>query len=124
MASGGPREVLLLEQCDDLRDVLCEVLGARGYHVFAYASLAEALQAPARALHAVLVAVNGYLREPHDDLDAVLRERNHIGAPIVALVSGNTAISLPGVTLSLRKPVDEEQLCAALERCAQGAAQG
>lgn len=123
MASGGPREVLLLEQCDDLREVLCEVLGARGYQVFAYASLAEALNAPARPLHAVLVAVNGFLREPHDDLEAMLRERRHAGAPIVALVSGNTAMQLPGVTLSLRKPVDEEQLCAALERCSRSAAQ-
>ena len=118
MASSTTREVLLLEGCDDLREVLCEVLGARGYRVLAYPSIVEAVQAPAKALHAVLVAVNGYLREPHDDLEEVLRQRRNAGAPIVALVSGGSPLQLPGVALSLRKPVDEEQLCAALERCA------
>lgn len=117
MASPAPREVLLLEECDDLREVLCEVLGARGYHVLPCASLAEALQAPARALHAVLVAVNGYLRDPKDTLEPILRVHRRAGAPVVALVNGVGALPLQGVAFALQKPVDEEQLCAALERC-------
>ena len=121
MDSTAPRAVLLVEECDDLREILCEVLGARGYHVLAYASLAEALQVPARALHAILLAVNGHLRTPAEDVTTVLRNARVPTAPVVALVSGQAPSQLPGVALSLHKPVDEEQLCAALERCSQHA---
>ena len=118
MDSTAPREVLLVEECDDLREILCEVLGARGYHVRGFASLADALQAPARALHAILLAMNGCIPAPRQDLEAALRDAQVPDAPVVALVSGQTPAQLTGVTLALRKPVDEEQLCAALERCA------
>ncbi len=121
MASTALRELLLVEECDDLREVLCEVLGARGYHVLPFATLDEALRGPSRALHAILVAVNGYLQQPDEALEAVLQRPRDARAPIVALVSGTTQVRLRGVELSLRKPVDEEQLCQALERCGHGA---
>jgi len=117
MASTAPREVLLVEECDDLREVLCEVLGARGYHVLPFATLDDAQRVPFGALHAILVAVNGYLEDPHDALEAVLQQPRDARAPIVALVSGGATVRLPGVALALRKPVDEEQLCHALEHC-------
>ena len=120
MASTAPREVLLVEECDDLREVLCEVLGARGYHVLPFATLDEALRLPSRALHAILVAVNGYVQEPGEALEAVLQQPRDARAPIVALVSGAAQVQLQGVELALRKPVDEEQLCRALETCTHG----
>jgi len=118
MTATQPREVMLLEECDDLREVLCEVLGARGYHVLAYGSLAEALRAPAQALHAILVAVNGYFGPPQEHLGAAIAQWQSRHVPVLALVSGDRPVHVEGVAASLRKPVDEERLCSALERCA------
>lgn len=112
-----PRAVLLLEECDDLREVLCEILSAHGYKVLAYPSLPRALQAPVRTLHAILVAVNGYFRDPHDDLAELLQSGRVPAAPVLALVSGDAPLQVPGIALTLRKPVDEERLCTALEGC-------
>jgi CheY-like chemotaxis protein len=117
MEDTAPRAVLLLEQCDDLREVLCEILSAHGYRVLAYPSLPPALHAPVRTLHAILVAVNGYFREPHDDLAELLESGGLPPAPVLALVSGDAPLRVPGVAVTLRKPVDEDRLCAALEGC-------
>ena len=117
MPSATTRDILLFESCEDLREVLCEVLSARGYRVLAFPSVAHLRESPTPAPQAILVAVDSYARSSRDDLAEVQRRWAAPPVPVLALVNGQSPLEAPGVSLSLMKPVDEDRLCSALDRC-------
>ncbi|MBF5042489.1 MULTISPECIES: hypothetical protein [Myxococcaceae] len=117
MPSATVRDVLLFESCQDLREVLCEVLSARGYRVRAFPSVAHLSESPTPAPQAILVAVDSEARSSRDDLSEVQRRWPAPRVPVLALVNGHAPVEAAGVALSLLKPVDEDRLCSALELC-------
>ncbi len=112
-------DVIYVEDDDDARDFVAEVLAAEGLAVRAFATAEEALREAERAPpHVVITDVGLGLGMRGDELARRLK-REHPEGPVVVALSGDSgAKNLPDSPFDLVfiKPVDEVALIGAIRR--------
>lgn len=106
------REILLVEDDDDIRELFAELLREAGYKVFEAENGLVALEyleqsdAPCLVLLDIMLPV---MTGP--ELLRALHQRNRLASlAVVALSAGGSASDVPEANKFLRKPVDPEQL--------------
>jgi CheY-like chemotaxis protein len=112
-----PRTVLIIDDHDDIRAILREVLEEEGYHVLVAANGEEGLAVLRRASRPCVVLLD--LMMPVMDgwqfLDAARQDDELRTVPVIVLTAARDKLSLPGVAAFFRKPVDPYDLLNALE---------
>jgi CheY-like chemotaxis protein len=114
------RTVLIIDDHDDIRAILRDVLEEEGYQVQVAGNGEEGLQALRRSPHPCVVVLD--LVMPVMDgwqLLAAMHADDHLRAvPVIVLtaaISRNESMVVPGATAVFRKPVDPYDLLAAIE---------
>jgi two-component system response regulator FixJ len=112
--------VFVIDDQPSVRHALCEMLGAFGYDVEAFASADDFLRRLGAAQHACVVAD---VRMPGMDGIELVRElaRRELALPVV-LVSGHADVPMAVAAIKagaedfIEKPIDDAQLVAAINR--------
>lgn len=120
--------VLLVDDCDDIREMMSEFLHGEGFDVLEASNGLQALQVLAGAkVHVDLVMLD--LAMPVMDglqfLREVDRDERHAALPIIMISASPKPAAASRASMFLKKPVDLDALLAhARAHCPQSAASG
>lgn len=110
-------QILVVEDCEDQADLLCDLLEAEGYEAVCAANGLEALKLLRGGLRpdVILSDIDMPGLDGYGLLEALLADRELSGIPVVML-SALDHVN-PPAALVLRKPADGDFLCEALAAC-------